>query len=441
VSVHESYRSMPLSESRPQGGLRLPPGPDQGRLAQTVMLASDPLRLLRLLRSRFGPVFTVRSTNGPLVVIGSADALSTVTDLDPGGAHAGEARRRVLPQASPLSVFGGDGDAHRDASARVHDALTPAAISALEPGIAEIARRHAASWPARRPFQLRVALRDVADEVWVTLVLRPRDQTRSQALIRAARHLLRTPGNPPLPPPGETQGLLGPTMTRLLERRLAPFASLVRAEIADRRDGGGDGDGGLLERYAATDLDPQDVVDELTILTGAALEATASGLTSVLEQLAHHPELAARLADGGATDPLFEPIVDESLRLRPVAMAAMRRLTQPLELAGHDLQAGTVLMAPSLLLHRDPGQFADPDSFRMDRFAAGPHGPFFPFGGGERACIGRHLAQAEIRNVVPAVLSTRRLTPLAHTPERLVERATILAPCRGALMIAASRPS
>jgi len=416
--------------------LPLPPGPPQGRLAQTVMLARDPLGVLHGLRSRYGPVFTLRSVNGPMVVVAVAEELTRLTELDPGSAHAGEARRRVLPQASPRSVFGGDGDAHRAASERVHQSLAPAAIAPLEADIAAIAERHAASWPAGRPFKLRVRLRDLTDEVFVRLLLRPGDETRTTALIRAARHLLRTPGNPPLPPPGDGQGALGAATTRLLERRLAPFADLVRAEIAERRaDGAGPGDG-LLHHFAATDLDPQDVVEELTIVTAAATEATASGLTSVLEQLAHRPDLAARLASGGTADPLFQPVLHECLRVRPAAMAALRRLTRPVTLGGHALQPGTVVMAPSLLLHRDPEHFPDPDVFVADRFQAGVHGPFFPFGGGERACIGMHLARAELRNVVPAVLRTRSLRPLARKPERLVERATILTPRRGALVTA-----
>ena len=122
------------------------------------MLSRDPLGVLSRLRSRFGPVFTIRSTNGPMVVVGAAEELARLTELDPGSARAGEARRRVLPDASPRSVFGGDAEAHRAASARVHDALTPAAIARLEPEIAALAERHAASWPAGRPFKLRVRM-------------------------------------------------------------------------------------------------------------------------------------------------------------------------------------------------------------------------------------------------------------------------------------------
>jgi cytochrome P450 len=161
----------------------LPPGPSQGRLVQTVMLASDPLRVLRGLRARFGPIFTVRSTNGPMVVVAAAEELTRLAELDPGAAHAGEARRRVLPQASPRSVFGDDDEAHGAASARVHGALTPAAIAAIEPEIAAIAERHAASWPAGRPFKLRVRLRDVADEVWVRLVARELERLVERATI------------------------------------------------------------------------------------------------------------------------------------------------------------------------------------------------------------------------------------------------------------------
>ena len=75
--------------------LPLPPGPGQGRLAQTVMLSRDPLGVLRRLRSRFGPVFTIRTTNGPMVVVGAAEELTRVTELDPGSARAGEARRQI----------------------------------------------------------------------------------------------------------------------------------------------------------------------------------------------------------------------------------------------------------------------------------------------------------------------------------------------------------
>jgi hypothetical protein len=60
--------------------------------------------------------------------------------------------------------------------------------------------------------------------------------------------------------------------------------------------------------------------------------------------------------------------VDECLQLRPVAMAAMRLLAHRVTLAGRSLEPGTVVMPPSLLLHRtrrsSPTRTPPPNRFR-----------------------------------------------------------------------------
>ena len=103
--------------------LVLPPGPAESRLTQTVMLTRDPLGTLRRLRSRFGPIFTIRTTNGPLVAVSDAGELERVVESDPGS----------------------DGEAHRAASARMRPALSPAAVGAVEREMEVIAARLAGS--------------------------------------------------------------------------------------------------------------------------------------------------------------------------------------------------------------------------------------------------------------------------------------------------------
>jgi cytochrome P450 len=107
---------------------------------------------------------------------------------------------------------------------------------------------------------------------------------------------------------------------------------------------------------------------------------------------------------------------------------------------GRELPAGATVVAPTSLVHRDPRGFRDPDRFEPERWLADitPSWPFFPFGGGARRCVGEPLANAEIETVVPAVLRTLRLTPLAPEPERMVQRATVLVPQRS-LMVRAER--
>ena len=110
----------------------------------------------------------------------------------------------------------------------------------------------------------------------------------------------------------------------------------------------------------------------------------------------------------------------------------MGRLGEPLAAAGRALPAGANVLVPTSIVHRDRRGFADPDRFRPERWLAGvaPSWPYFPFGGGARRCLGEPLARAEIEAAVPAVLRTRRLTPLSAQPERMVQRATVLVPRR-----------
>src|SRR2546421_356449 len=85
---------------------------------------------------------------------------------------------------------------------------------------------------------------------------------------------------------------------------------------------------------------------------------------------------------------------------------AGREIPEPMQIDGHTLPAATAVAAPSLLLHRDPEAFDEPDLFIADRFAEGvPDGaPYLPFGGGARRCIGEALAEAEFRTVLPTAL-------------------------------------
>ena len=111
-----------------------------------------------------------------------------------------------------------------------------------------------------------------------------------------------------------------------------------------------------------------------------------------------------------------------------------------MQVEGHELPAGATVLIPTSLVHRDRRGFRDPDRFEPGRWLADitPSWPFFPFGGGDRRCVGKPLAHAEIESVVPAVLRTVKLSPVAPEPEPMVQRATVLVPKRGLLVEAAA---
>jgi cytochrome P450 family 135 len=198
----------------------LPPGPDTDVLTQTIAFHRDPLAFLRSGQKRYGDVFTIRLlTARPLLIVADPAAVQYLLDGDPRTAHAGEARRRILPFASPRSVFGADAERHRAARGRIAPALSEEAMSSRRPAIARIAERHASEWPRGRPFRLLPRARTLTDEIFVRLVLGVRDSELAVALIVAIRRMLWTPGNPPLTLPGPGDGVAGRLGEALFERR------------------------------------------------------------------------------------------------------------------------------------------------------------------------------------------------------------------------------
>ncbi len=170
----------------------LPPGPRDGRLAGTVAFHRDPLTYLQRAQADFGDVFSMRLvTTGPFVVVADPGLAATVVTADPARARAGAARRRMLPMASPLSVFAGDGAEHDAARRRVAQAFGTESIAAITPSMVQIAGRHVARWPQHRPFRLLPRMRLLADEIFVREILGVRDSHRAPAPARSDRRAAR----------------------------------------------------------------------------------------------------------------------------------------------------------------------------------------------------------------------------------------------------------
>jgi cytochrome P450 len=427
--------------------LVLPDGPRAGRLAQTVAFHRDPLAWLRRQQGSYGDVFTMRlATTGPVVVVADAAPAATLPGADPDRAHAGAARRGMLPMASPRSVFGSDGDGHAQARGRVADLFDLDAFAGRRDAMAEIARAHLARWPRGRPLRLLPRMRAVADEVFVREVLGV-GGPRAAALAQSIGSLLWTPGNPPLTIPGPDDGLAGRAVDAVYQRRRAPVARLLEDEIAARRQRGEPG-AGVLGRLVAAEPEqvPEALVEELLALLMAAQEPMAAALTWVLLEVIGAPPVSARLTADEPDDAFAEAVVREALRLHPSAIGVLRALTGPAEIGGHDLAAGTVTMVPIPFVQRDARYHSDPDTFRPERHLAGASAAvlgdaMLPFGGGARRCLGEPLAWTQIGVVVPTILAALALRPVGPQPEKMVLRGTILVPRRGGLVVAADRPS
>ncbi|GAA0821590.1 cytochrome P450 [Streptosporangium amethystogenes subsp. fukuiense] len=235
-------------------------------------------------------------------------------------------------------------------------------------------------------------------------------------------------------------------------RARALLDMMTRTVIASRRASPA-ATGTLLDTMLGA-LSDADLRDQVLTLIMAGHETTAKALTWTCYLLDRHPEEAERIRAevdrvlGGrpptAADlpdlPLCRRAVQEAMRLYPPVWLISRRATGPDELDGHPVRPGTLVCVSQWVLHRDPRYWDRPDAYVPDRFDGVdlPSHLYLPFGGGERICIGQHLALIEATLVLAMLSQSVRLTlepGFPVEPEALVT----LRPKHGMHMIVSPR--
>jgi cytochrome P450 len=228
---------------------------------------------------------------------------------------------------------------------------------------------------------------------------------------------------------------------------------LADALIAKRREGGAEGTDLLSRLLRAEDsetgeaLSDDDVRDEAIIFLMAGHETTGSALAFTLFLLGRHPDVQERARaevmdvvgrqTGGQYEleglPYLAQVIDEAMRLYPPAHTVVRQVSADTELLGYHLPKGRIVAVNIWGIHHRPSVWSDPFEFSPARFEASRAAPeptrrssgytHIPFAGGPRACIGEHLAMAELVAAVAAVLTRYRLWSLLEAPRLEVDLA------------------
>jgi cytochrome P450 len=231
--------------------------------------------------------------------------------------------------------------------------------------------------------------------------------------------------------------IVGPKRVRGVSpfrRRIDRVDELIYREIAERRQAEDleERDDVLSMMIGATHEDGSpmsdvEIRDELLTLLVAGHETTATSLAWAVERLVRSPDKLERLRAevGEGRDEYLTATIQETLRLRPVIVLVVRKLTEAVELGGYELPAGAGVTPCVYLIHRNEKIYPNPRHFLPERFLEHPPGTYtwIPFGGGVRRCLGASFAQFEMAVVLKELVKRHQIRPANPKPERVFRRA------------------
>uniref|UniRef100_A0A8C8Z5F2 unspecific monooxygenase n=1 Tax=Prolemur simus TaxID=1328070 RepID=A0A8C8Z5F2_PROSS len=182
-------------------------------------------------------------------------------------------------------------------------------------------------------------------------------------------------------------------------------------------------------------LSDMEIIAQSIIFIFAGYDTTSSVLSFIMYELATHPDVQQKLQEEiDATLPNKTPatydallqmehldmVVNETLRLFPIAGRIERVCKKDVEIKGVFIPKGVVVMIPTHALQRDPKYWPEPEEFRPERFSKknkdniDPY-LYMPFGTGPRNCIGMRFALLNMKLALVKILQNFSFKPCKET--------------------------
>ncbi|XP_029011549.1 cytochrome P450 3A40-like isoform X2 [Betta splendens] len=190
---------------------------------------------------------------------------------------------------------------------------------------------------------------------------------------------------------------------------------------------------GGVEEKGLTD---HEILSQAMIFIFAGYETSSSSLSFLAYNLARNPDVMKKLQrEIDSTFPNKAPVeyqelmqmeyldsvINESLRLYPIAARLERVTKATVEINGLVIPKNMVVMIPTWPMHRDPDVWPEPEVFRPERFSKenketiDPY-TYMPFGAGPRNCIGMRFALVVMKLAVVEILQSYSFSVCKETP-------------------------
>ena len=200
-------------------------------------------------------------------------------------------------------------------------------------------------------------------------------------------------------------------------------------------------------------LGDQEIRDAVLTILLTGHETTSLAPAWALEQIIPRADVVRHITDDlhrttGGSPPQADQLdklkyldaaIRESLRVRTMLPFVVRLSKSPFVAGGREYPAGVLLCPCSYLVHRREDLYPTPEKFRPERFLERKYAghEWFPFGGGNRACVGMAFALYEMKVILSTLFAEARLAGSRSAP---VRRGVNLAPDDGARMVVTGRP-
>ena len=411
----------------------LPPGPRGTLLGGNIhQFRTDILDFLLETARDYGPLASFRVGPRQVFLASGPDLIEQVlvTDAQRYIKHFGA--RAFKPVLGNGLVTSEGAFWHRQRKL-IQPAFLKTRVQSYAPVMAELTNQMLNSWtPGKRvqiDFEFEVLTSKIALKTLFDLDDRG-DRERFDGVLKLAFNLM----NERLRRIFKLPLWLPTPANRRLKRAVAELDQTVQSFIAAGRSRQHPGDDLLSRLLVAqhedgTRMSDRQLRDEAMTLYLAGHETTALTLAWSWYLLSQHRRVEEKLVSEwkrvlrGAPPssahlsrlPYTAAVIAESMRLFPPVYVIGREATTELELGGYRVKPGYTVLMSQWVNHRDPKYFPEPEEFRPERWEHGfskriPKFAYYPFGGGQRICVGSAFALMEAAIIIAAVGQRYRFT-------------------------------
>ena len=439
----------------------LPNGPKSPALLQLLQWVIDPLGYLETNAKQYGDMFTANMTGfPPFVIISHPQAVREIFNADAKQFDAGRTNNILGAILGDRSVVMLDGDRHRRERKLLMPPFHGERLQTYSQKICQIAQNIAKKWQQNEPFVMRQSMQKLTLEVIIQVVFGLSEGERYRQLKPLVSEMLDSISSPFQASFMFLKFLQKPWIPgspwRKMKQQSANIDQLLQAEINERRthpDSLGDDILSLMMQTtdeAGKPMSDQELKDELMTLLVAGHETTATALAWAFYWVHHLPEvketLLAELQQCGenpnpmtvAKLPYLTAVCQETLRIYPVGLLTFGRMTNTsITIMGQQFDPDIMLAPCIYLTHHREDLYPNPKEFKPERFLNHQYSAaeFYPFGGGNRLCIGYALAQLEMKLVLATILANYQLRLTEDQVVKPQRRGFTLAPNNGVRMM------